>query len=327
MLVDLADPDEQIVVRVVAGVGQFEHRRPDHVEVRGQRVAGERQDVGAPRQSGVVAVAALGGQQPATDGGRRVGGVVDERRRGRFCVGRRIRCGVRRAARRAAGRARVRASPAASRSGRATPHPEPARWIRTGAGRCAAAPPRWVPSHSRDSRITVVPALVIIWLCVHGPIVSPVVTPRLRSWPYCSRVCSRNRSCQPVSEQHRDVHALQRVAKMQSRPERVVGPWVFEPRLEPGRTLAEQRAAGLAERQAQRRLGHQPLGTCLPQHDAQPSRVFLAGDQVAPAQEVIEPNDPVPQRGPLTSCGPTVITAAFISGGGSASSAHCVKPR
>ena len=41
----------------------------------------------------------------------------------------------------------------------------------------------------------------------------------------------------------------------------------------------------------------------------------------------MRPNDPVPHRGPLTSCGPTVITAAFISGGGSLSSAHWVKPR
>ena len=39
------------------------------------------------------------------------------------------------------------------------------------------------------------------------------------------------------------------------------------------------------------------------------------------------PKVPVPQRGPLRSCGPTVITAAAISCGGSISSAHCVKPK
>ena len=41
----------------------------------------------------------------------------------------------------------------------------------------------------------------------------------------------------------------------------------------------------------------------------------------------LSPNEPVPQRGALRSCGPTVMTAAFISGGGSVSIAHWVKPR
>ena len=45
------------------------------------------------------------------------------------------------------------------------------------------------------------------------------------------------------------------------------------------------------------------------------------------ARKSLSPNEPVPQRGALRSCGPTLMTAAFISGGGSVSRAHCVKPR
>ena len=56
-------------------------------------------------------------------------------------------------------------------------------------------------------------------------------------------------------------------------------------------------------------------------------RVLLVGDHVAPAEEVVEANEPVPHIEARKSCGPAVMTAAASSGGGSVSSAHWVKPR
>jgi hypothetical protein len=38
-------------------------------------------------------------------------------------------------------------------------------------------------------------------------------------------------------------------------------------------------------------------------------------------------NEPVPQEEALKSCGPTLMIAAFSSGGGSFSNAHWVNPR
>jgi hypothetical protein len=58
--VDLADPDEEVVVGVVARMCQLHDGAADQMKVGGQRVAGEVEDVAAQGEPGVVAVAAFG---------------------------------------------------------------------------------------------------------------------------------------------------------------------------------------------------------------------------------------------------------------------------
>ncbi len=70
---------------------------------------------------------------------------------------------------------------------------------------------------------TVGAPLVISWVCVHGPTVSDVGTPRPRRCRNCASVCCRKRSCQPLSNSTGMVDAVQRVAHAQRLPERVVG--------------------------------------------------------------------------------------------------------
>ncbi len=65
--VHLADPDEHVVVRVVAAVLQFGHRGADHVQIGGQRVTGVGQHIGAPGQPRVVAIPGFARQQPTAD--------------------------------------------------------------------------------------------------------------------------------------------------------------------------------------------------------------------------------------------------------------------
>ena len=137
--------DEQVVVRVVARVREFEHRVADDVEVLRQRVAGERQHVGAVGELVVVAVAADGGEQPAADGRRRVRGVVGERRRVRGVGRHRI----------AEPSARLEVAHAFGHRRRPLIEVEPTVAVHVDPHRLRSAPGcrRCVPSHSSDSRM------------------------------------------------------------------------------------------------------------------------------------------------------------------------------
>src|ERR1700735_3018168 len=75
--------------------------------------------------------------------------------------------------------------------------------------------------------------------------------------------------------------------QLQPGPVRVVVFWMLEPGFPPGRGRAEQRPAGLAERQRTSRLGERALRPHLPNKKAEPGSL-LVGDHVAPAEEVVE---------------------------------------
>lgn len=79
--VHFGQPNEQVAVRVVARVREFDHGRCDHAEVRGQRVAGEGEHVVAFGQPPIGEVAGLRGQQPAADGRGGIGRIEREHRR------------------------------------------------------------------------------------------------------------------------------------------------------------------------------------------------------------------------------------------------------
>lgn len=79
MAADLAEPDEQVGVRVVGVVRELDHWRSDHLERATQRAGGEDEHVRASLQSRVVSLTAHGGvDDPAADGRRGIDGVVGE---------------------------------------------------------------------------------------------------------------------------------------------------------------------------------------------------------------------------------------------------------
>ena len=81
--VHLADPDENVEVRVVAGVIHLDDRIPVDRQFRLQWCTGEREHIGTTGQLAVVAVATLPGQQPPADRRSGIGRVVTEGRRSR----------------------------------------------------------------------------------------------------------------------------------------------------------------------------------------------------------------------------------------------------
>jgi len=56
LCVDHAEPDEDVPVGVVARLGQLDHRVADQVQVFGQRLTGEVDDVGPTAERGVLLV-------------------------------------------------------------------------------------------------------------------------------------------------------------------------------------------------------------------------------------------------------------------------------
>ena len=92
-----------------------------------------------------------------------------------------------------------------------------------------------------------------------------------------------------ADQQHGNLGALKGVVELQPGPERVVVLRVLQPGLEPRRAGAEQRSRGVAGRHSCRCARQQAFGPQLPGEHADPARIFLVGDHVAPAQEVVEP--------------------------------------
>ncbi len=86
--VHFADPDEQVDVRVVGAVCQFQHRTAVHEQVLRQGGSGEAQHVVTLSQLGVVAIAALRRQQRPPGRRGRLLRVVAEVGRPRVDLGR-----------------------------------------------------------------------------------------------------------------------------------------------------------------------------------------------------------------------------------------------
>jgi len=78
VLVDLAEPNEQVNVWVVAVVRELGDGTARHLEVVRERGAGEGQDVAARFELGVVPASGGAGEQWPADGGGGVSRVVDE---------------------------------------------------------------------------------------------------------------------------------------------------------------------------------------------------------------------------------------------------------
>ena len=90
-----------------------------------------------------------------------------------------------------------------------------------------------------------------------------------------------------AQQQHRNLHAVQRLGEPPRIPKRIVHPGMFDPRFEPGRARAEQRPGRGTHRHRAGRLGHPASGLQLAECDP-PARVLLVGNQVAPAQKVVD---------------------------------------
>lgn len=102
-----------------------------------------------------------------------------------------------------------------------------------------------------------------------------------------------------ADEQHRDLDAVQRGGKPQSVPERIVAVGVFHPGFEPRRTRAEQRPGRLTQRQRGGRPRHPSRRGELADSGPDATGVFLVGNQIAPAQEVVDrKRSGAPHRGP-----------------------------
>ena len=244
------------------------------------------------------------------------GGVVGERRRGR------VLCRV--ARRRRGGPPAARYSTLLGHRGRPVGQVDASRapltWTRTGLRGRAAVPRRGGRPASpaiRGARSGA--ALVIMCVWVHGPMVSATRHAALAQTAVLRRASARgtgpaSRRAAAPGSRVRSSAAVQ----LQRCPERVVVLGMLEPGLAPRRAGAEQRPAGLADAAAAAALGP-PARRDRAWRRWRRSRrgsSWWATMSLQPRKS-LSPNEPVPQRGPLKSCGPTVMTAAFISGGGS----------
>ena len=187
-------------------------------------------------------------------------------------------------------------------------------------------PPRWASSHSSDSRVTVDAPLYMICVWVQEPTVMATSTPRRFSASYCVSVCSRNTSCQPpINNTGMSARFNASQAFLSAQNGSVASGWWSQSSHHAAPAPSSARPASPAGNPFVARANARRARACLSAtrslesswwetRSLQPRKSFSA-------------NEPVPQRGPLGSWKPTVMTAAFISGGGSASRAHWVKPR
>ncbi len=291
--VDLADPDEQVDMRIVGAVREFDDRVPVHEQIMGEGRAGERQHVFARREPAVVAVAAVRRQQRAAGGGRRVGGVVAESRRWQL-----FQLRGRRLAQVAAGSQIQRVLDGGGRpvgdvvpalSGDADADPcgpaqrcatqvgiEPVQRVAHTDGQALGEqlPVRPRPDGERDVDTASAQAAVLLQRLPHEDVLPA------------------------AHQQHRHAHAVQRLVEPHRIPEWVGAVGVFDPGFEPRGAAAQQRLRTGAQRQLRRRLGDPAWGPQLADRRPDALRILLVDDQVAPAQEVAEGERAgIPDRG------------------------------
>ncbi|CFB88006.1 Uncharacterised protein [Mycobacterium tuberculosis] len=215
---------------------------------------------------------------------------------------------------------------AGGQSGRCR-QPWPVTKTRTGLGRSAGARPRWASNQSNDSRAPVASPLVSIWVCVQGPTVSATCTPRSRRCRYCCSVCRRKMSCQPPTSST-GTWTRSNAAGNRSRSQNGSSRSVCSTQDSnhgapvPSSVRADSPSGNVAAVRATRRGA---VSWRIPAR-MRPGSSWWETRSLQPRKSLTV-NDPVPHTEARKSCGPTVITAAASSGGGSCSNAHWVKPR